>query len=293
MELRDLKAYLTLAQVLHFGEAAARQHVTQSALSKQIRRLEEALGGALFSRSAGRTQLTALGQGLLAEADELVRRAEQLPRSARELLAGQAGCLRIGFGESSNRLVPAAIARFRAARPQVTIELQDLSTHHQIMALNEGRLDLGFCRLPGPKGWPSLPVLTANFTAVLPQHYPAQLDLAALMDYPLACIRRDKAPSFHDHLMKYLAQQGLRPRQMQWLNDFAAGVALAAAGVAWTLVPGDVTQPRPEIRTLPIQDPDAGWTIGLIRPPGPASALVQAFWQTVASLAPQPMPRPA
>ena len=48
MELRDLKAFVTLGEVLHFGQAAARQHVTQSALSKQIRRLEADLGGELF-----------------------------------------------------------------------------------------------------------------------------------------------------------------------------------------------------------------------------------------------------
>ncbi|MGL6480740.1 LysR family transcriptional regulator, partial [Aeromonas caviae] len=58
MELRDLKAFVTLGEVLHFGQAAARQHVTQSALSKQIRRLEADLGGELFERNAGSTRLT-------------------------------------------------------------------------------------------------------------------------------------------------------------------------------------------------------------------------------------------
>ena len=51
MELRDLKAFVTLGEVLHFGQAAARQHITQSALSKQIRRLEGEFGGELFERN--------------------------------------------------------------------------------------------------------------------------------------------------------------------------------------------------------------------------------------------------
>ncbi|MGL4205672.1 MAG: LysR family transcriptional regulator, partial [Aeromonadaceae bacterium] len=68
MELRDLKAFVTLGEVLHFSQAALRQHVTQSALSKQIRRLEQELGGELFERSASSTQLTALGRTLYAEA---------------------------------------------------------------------------------------------------------------------------------------------------------------------------------------------------------------------------------
>ncbi|MGL5284545.1 MAG: LysR family transcriptional regulator, partial [Aeromonas sp.] len=50
MELRDLKAFVLLGELLHFGQAAQRQHVTQSALSKQIRRLEQALGAPLFER---------------------------------------------------------------------------------------------------------------------------------------------------------------------------------------------------------------------------------------------------
>jgi len=98
MELRDLKAFVTLGEVMHFGQAAARQHVTQSALSKQIRRLEAALGGELFERNAGSTRFTALGRALYGEACTLVAQSEQLARSARDVLAGNGGTLRIGFG---------------------------------------------------------------------------------------------------------------------------------------------------------------------------------------------------
>ena len=137
MELRDLKAFVTLGEVMHFGQAAARQHVTQSALSKQIRRLETALGGELFERNAGSTRFTALGRTLYGEACTLVAQSEQLARSARDVLAGNGGTLRIGFGVATKLLVPAAIARFRASRPGVAIELNDLSTHHQLLALAE------------------------------------------------------------------------------------------------------------------------------------------------------------
>jgi DNA-binding transcriptional LysR family regulator len=181
---------------LHFGQAAARQHVTQSALSKQIRRLEADLGGELFERNAGSTRLTVLGRALYADACTLVAQSEQLARSARDVLAGHAGTLRIGFGVATKLLVPAAIARFRASRPGVAIELNDLSTHHQLLALAEGRLDLGFCRLPAPKGWPVLPVVRAHFVAVLPAGYQGVAGLADLQEKPLAILRRDKAPSF-------------------------------------------------------------------------------------------------
>ncbi|WP_429142163.1 LysR family transcriptional regulator [Aeromonas hydrophila] len=284
MELRDLKAFVTLGEVLHFGQAAVRQHVTQSALSKQIRRLEEALGGELFERHASSTRLTVLGRALYQDASALVAASEQLGRTARDVLAGNSGTLRIGFGVATKILVPAAIARFRTERPQVTIELNDLSTHHQLLALSEGKLDLGFCRLPAPKGWHCLPVVRAHFVAVLPASYAGVRELADLVDKPLAILRRDKAPSFYDHLMNYLAQSGLRFRDIQYVNDFAAGVATAAADIAWTLVPSSTTIEHPDVLTLPLHDSEASWIIGLIRPPHSKGPLIDAFWQIVADL---------
>lgn len=281
MELRDLKAFVTLGEVLHFGQAAVRQHVTQSALSKQIRRLEEELGGELFERNASTTRLTVLGRALYEDAHTLVIQSEQLSRTARDVLAGNVGTLRIGFGVATKILVPAVIARFRAERPQVTIELNDLSTHHQLLALSEGKLDLGFCRLPAPKGWHAMPVERAHFVAVLPASYREVRKLADLVDKPLAILRRDKAPSFYDHLMNYLAQSGLRFQGIQYVNDFAAGVATAAAEIAWTLVPSSTTIEHPDVISLPLTESEACWAIGLIRPPNSHSPLADAFWQTV------------
>nr|WP_238427887.1 LysR family transcriptional regulator [Aeromonas jandaei] len=276
-----MKAFVTLGEVLHFGQAAVRQHVTQSALSKQIRRLEDELGGELFERNASTTRLTVLGRALYEDARSLVTASEQLSRTARDVLAGNVGTLRIGFGVATKILVPAVIARFRAERPQVTIELNDLSTHHQLLALSEGKLDLGFCRLPAPKGWHAMPVEQAHFVAVLPASYRDVKELADLVDKPLAILRRDKAPSFYDHLMNYLAQSGLRFQGIQYVNDFAAGVATAAAGIAWTLVPSSTTIEHPDVIILPLTESEACWAIGLIRPPNSHSPLADAFWQTV------------
>lgn len=284
MELRDLKAFVTLGEVLHFGQAALRQHVTQSALSKQIRRLEQELGGELFDRNASATRLTHLGRALYADAVQLVQESEQLGRTARDVLAGHSGILRIGFGVASNRLVPAAIARLRAERPQISIMLSDLSTHHQILALGAGELDVGFCRLPAPGQWPCLPVITAHFVAVLPAGYPADTRLEDLRDLPLAALRREKAPSFYDHQMHFLAQTGLRFYQQPPVSDFAAIVGLAAAGIAWGIVPSAYTMDHPQIRTIDLTDPAATWQIGMMRPPGTPNPLVQAFWEIVTKL---------
>ncbi|NAZ62687.1 LysR substrate-binding domain-containing protein, partial [Aeromonas caviae] len=91
--------------------------------------------------------------------------------------------------------------------------------------------------------------------------------------------------SFYDQFIHYLAQSGLRFQDIQYVNDFAAGIATAAAGIAWTLVPSSTTIEHPDVLTLPLGEADASWIIGLIRPPGNDNPLVAPFWQTVAELA--------
>jgi LysR family transcriptional regulator, benzoate and cis,cis-muconate-responsive activator of ben and cat genes len=285
MELRDLRGFVMLGEVLHFGRAALRLHLTQSALSKQIHRLETALGGALFERGPSGIRLTALGRSLYPDACAIVGQSDLLTARARDVTAGVAGTLRLGFGVASKDFVPALIARFRERRPEVKIELSDLSTHHQIEALGEGRLDLGFCRLPAPQGWPALPVVQARFVAVLPRAYPTGIELADLAAKPLILIRHAQAPSFHDYLMNYFARTRLRFAETLPANDFPAAVALAAAGVGWAIVPSSTAIDPLYVRAVPLTDPAAGWQIGLVRAPGAADILIEAFWAEAKALA--------
>ncbi|GAB7126291.1 LysR family transcriptional regulator [Silvimonas sp. JCM 19000] len=282
MELRDLRAFATLGELLHFGRAAERLHLTQSALSKQIQRVEIALGGPLFIRSARETRLTELGAALWPEAQQSLAQFDQLERKARAVLAGEAGTLRIGFGVGAKTLVPAAISRFRAMRPDVHIELFDLSSHHIVRALSEGKLDLGFCRLPAPAGWPYLPVVQARFVVVLPAHWPHIEHLRQLSGQRLVLIEHALAPAFHEHLLTFLAGQGLRVSDVQAVRDFVSGVTLAAAGVGWTVVPSSSVVDVPGVTVLPLDDPGASWAIGLMRPGAATGPLLEAFWQVVA-----------
>ncbi|KPC53737.1 LysR family transcriptional regulator [Amantichitinum ursilacus] len=281
MELRDLRAFAVLGELLHFGRAAERLHVTQSALSKQIQRLEYDVGGALFMRSARETRLTELGAALRPDAVQALAQIDQLKRKAQAVLAGEAGTLRIGFGIGAKTLVPAAISQFRKHRPDVHIELFDLSSHHIVRALTEGKLDVGFCRLPAPAGWPHLPVVQARFVAVLPDSYRDIAHLRQLSAQRLVLIEHTLAPAFHAHLMTFLAGQGVRISDIQPVRDFVSGVTLAAAGVGWTVVPSSTVVDVLGVRVLQLEDPAASWAIGLMRPASVAGPLVAAFWDVV------------
>ncbi|MGL5949659.1 MAG: LysR substrate-binding domain-containing protein [Aeromonas sp.] len=296
MELKDLTAFVTLAEVRHFGHAAARLHVTQSALSKQIKRLELSLGAELFVRTRRQTELTPFGRALYGPSLALVEQGQSLKRLASAVLSGQEGVLRIGFGVATHDLVPRALSAFRQTYPQVRVELSDLSTHHQLLALEEGRLDLGFCRLPAPNGWHAIPVSQGHFVAV----YPAALGdietISALAPLPLAVLKREQAPSFYDQLLSFLAaceRRALAEQAQGFIytgavNDFAAGIALAAAGLAWTLVPSALPINQAGVRSLALHDAGASWRIGLVHAPKPSLSdpLIRAFSAQVLALSP-------
>jgi DNA-binding transcriptional LysR family regulator len=84
--------------------------------------------------------------------------------------------------------------------------------------------------------------------------------------------------------MHYLAQSGLRFQDIQYVNDFAAGIATAAAGIAWTLVPSSTTIEHPDVLTLPSRRPTRAGSSGSFARRA-TIPLVAPFWQTVAELA--------
>ncbi|WP_341678012.1 LysR family transcriptional regulator [Niveibacterium sp. SC-1] len=284
IELRDLRAFVTLGETLHFRRAAERLHLTQSALSKQIQRLEEDFGGPLFERSPSATRLTRLGRALLPEATTLVEGANRLSRRAKAAAQGLVGSLRIGFGVTTKTIAPLAISRFRQLRPDVQISLHEMSTRHQYQAMIDGTLDVGFCRLPAPAGWPTLTAQQDSLLALIPESYPADITPEALVQYPLVTIDRTRAPAFYDHLINFFAQRGLDIASLQTVNAFTSAQALAAAGVGWAIVPGSFGPGGEGVRAIDFADERARWQVGLVRPPGEADALVSLFWEMVADV---------
>ncbi len=275
---------MTLGETLNFRRAADRLHLTQSALSKQVQRLEVFFGGQLFERSAGVTRLTRLGHALLPDATALLERANRLSLRGRQAAQGIVGSLRIGFGVTSKTIAPLAISRFRRLRPDVEVSLHEMSTRHQYQAMIDGTLDVGFCRLPAPDGWQTLAVQQDSLLALVPESYPDDITLEGLMQHPLVMIDRTRAPAFYDHLMNFLAVRGLHLAVRQTVNEFSSAQALATAGVGWAVVPHSFGPSGEGARALDFDDERARWQVGLVRPPGEADRVVSLFWQMVADV---------
>ncbi len=149
MELRHLRYFKTLADLLHFGNAAKKLFISQPPLSRQIRELEEELGATLFTRSNKRVALTDAGAYLKTEVDNLFSRLEEVKNSVRQIHLNESGTLKIGYISSVYQTQLAeALKEMGAAFPYVKTSLYEIPTLSQIKALEEGELDVGILRAP-------------------------------------------------------------------------------------------------------------------------------------------------
>src|SRR3954465_13975065 len=151
--LDDFAALAALADTLHFGRAADRLHVSQPALSKRLKKMEEAIAGPLVVRGYRDVRLTEAGRLMAERGRRLLQEAAAISALTQRAARGEAGLLRIGFGIASILgLLPDVLLRFRRACPEVQLQLRDMSTPDQISALANRDLDVGFVRRPVSDG---------------------------------------------------------------------------------------------------------------------------------------------
>jgi DNA-binding transcriptional LysR family regulator len=121
MELRQLRYFVTLAEELHFGRAAEREHIVQSALSQQVQRLERELGVRLLERSTHHVSLTAAGAVFLAEARQILAHVDRAAAAARRA-TGAAAPLRVGIIDASYDSMPQILHDVQATEPLLLAE---------------------------------------------------------------------------------------------------------------------------------------------------------------------------
>ena len=141
MELRQVQLFLAAAEEGSITAAARKMNLTQPALSRQIKALEEELDVELFTRGAHSVTLTAAGRVLVEEGKKLVERAERTIRRVRAEAAGEP--LRIGYAPSlAGPLLGLALERFSQVHPRVRVQLFDCSSTEMRDGLVEGRFDV-------------------------------------------------------------------------------------------------------------------------------------------------------
>jgi DNA-binding transcriptional LysR family regulator len=266
LELSELRAFLVLADHLHFSHAAEVLHVSQPALTKQMQRLEAKVSGRLLVRGYRKVALTPAGEILRDRARRLLREAEVAEQMARLAVNGKAGVLRIGFGIGSLAAgLPGILMRFRQQFPEVQVSMRDMSTPDQIEALHQGDIDVGFVRLPVESAeLVTVPVLEEMLVAAIPRGMSYRKGLFDLRNEPFVVISRSGSVSFFDHLVQTCRAAGFSPRIVQEVNELLTVLFLVQAGAGVSLVPSSASRMRvPNVRLLDTHLAEAKWKIGL------------------------------
>ncbi|RUP81622.1 LysR family transcriptional regulator [Alteromonas sp. KS69] len=196
---RNLQAFIHVAQSSTFAEAAIKLHLTQPALSSAIKKMEEQLGGKLFSRSTRHVALTKEGEALLPNAIRIMRDWDDTFGDIQNLFAMAKGRLTIAampsFAESH---LPHLLKRYHQLAPNINLRILDVVMENVIYEVSEGRAEMGFTFEPQQnEGLIFTPLFDDCFVVVVnPQHELAKaktVNWETCIEYPMVMMNRGSA----------------------------------------------------------------------------------------------------
>lgn len=249
MDVNQIRAFLAVAEELHFGRAAERLHMAQPPLSRTIKQLERTLGATLFDRNTRSVSLTASGQALLAPAREVLeslRRAETAVLSAEH---GEIGLVRISFAGLSTHRIVAQLARVvRSRRPGIQLELSSQNFAQPAMRkLVDGETDIALGR------WDVIPpdvsaevVMRDGLVIALPDTHALagmrSLPISSFATEPFVSLPPHEGAVLPDRLRRLARSEGFVANVAQLAPDTQTALALVSAEVGCHLTLRSVAQ---------------------------------------------------
>ena len=231
MELRQLKHFLTVGEAGSITAAAKKLRLTQPALSRQIKALEEELGIPLLERGAHSIALTTAGEVLLTEARKLLKASEDIVEKVLAAAVGEP--LRVGYAPSlAGEFLSIAIGRFTQFHPNVRVSLFDWSSAEMRSGLESGKLDLIVAApctgLPEPIRW--IAMREYGWRLVMPSGHPLerkeQISPEDLQGQKLLLYDREHYPDYWDRITGFFRDHGL---QAKVAGEFDGVSSLTAA----------------------------------------------------------------
>ncbi len=247
MNLRDLRYFVALAELRHFGRAADACFVSQPTLSTQIKKIEDELGVTLVERAPRKVMLTEAGAEIAQRARVVLHEIEQIRAIARRSLDPESGTLRLGiFPTLGPYLLPHVVPKLRQRFPRVELLLTEEKTEILLQLLQEGRIDAAVLALPLHEEQLHTELLFEEpFVLAVPSTHPLadtqRLGLDTIADERLLLLDdghclRDQALDVC-HLAGASEKDGFRATSLETLRQ------MVAAGVGVTLLPLLAVQP--------------------------------------------------
>lgn len=266
MQVNHARAFVAVAEELHFGRAATRLHMAQPPLSRMIRALEAELGAELFVRNPRNVTLTAVGEALLEPARELVMQSERMVHLARRVQLGETGNVRLGFsGASVSSIVSAMVRRVRTLRPDLTVTLQSAQLSQPgLERLMAGTLDAVVGRWDAlPAGVDSSTVASEHLVVALPEHHPLTrapfVSASDLATEPFIALPGGSGATLSSRLHELGRRGGFIPQIVETAQDSATQLLMVDAGAGIALTFSGVSENVP-VHTVVFKriEPDLG-----------------------------------
>jgi len=264
MELRHLRYFVTVAEELNVSRASARLRISQPAVSRQLRDLEEELGIALFRREKGGLRLTVAGETFLAHARDLLRRTGDAVKQMAAFREKPKETLTVGYIAPvlASVLTP-ALRRFSQQRPASEVILRELSPGEQVTALRDGRIDLALIGNPYSEIKEEFVMTVLKripLAAVLPDNHllalRKRIALPELEGEQFIGFAEDKFPGRNAAICAACQAAGFTPRVGPQVENLSALLAVVAAGKGVTLAPEEVGElPHPQAVFVRIAPP--------------------------------------
>lgn len=244
--LDQVRSFVAVAEELHFGRAAERMQMTQPPLSRQIQKLEKAVGAQLLERDNRRVALTGAGAAFLGEAYRLLNLVDGASDLARRVDAGAAGVVRVGFtAVSAISILGPLLRRLADALPDVEVLLSERVTAAQVDGIRRGELDVGLARPPFDTSLlRSTAILREPLMAVVPSGHPlasftAPLTPADFAGQPVIGYHPQQSRYFHELSARFLANA--HPRVEQRVHQVLTAILLVAADRGLALAPASAS----------------------------------------------------
>jgi len=247
VELRHLRYFVAVARERNFTRAAEKLHIAQPPLSRQVQQLEDELGIDLIESGSRPLRLSEAGRLFYEQAVQVLERIDEMKALVGRLHDADRDRFSIGFVASTlYGKLPEVIRAYRAARPKVELTLVELTSVEQIAALKEGRIDVGFGRIPLDD--PALErqlLRNEKLIAAVPANHAvlargSALRLADLATETLVVYPKAPRPSYADQVLSLFREAGLKPPAVQEVKELQTALGLVAAEMGVCLVPASV-----------------------------------------------------
>jgi DNA-binding transcriptional LysR family regulator len=209
---RRLKIFHTVARLLNFTKAAEELHMTQPAVTFQIRQLEEQFNTRLFDRTHNKVTLTPVGKQVYSYSDRILKLYEDMTRSITEMTGDVSGAVTLGASTTiAEYMLPLLIGEFKAKYPEVVINLRESNTEDIVNMVEKNEIDLGI--VEGSVNNKNLVVEECkmdHLVVIMPNDHvlasEKKLRVADFVSYPFIC--REHGSGTQETIMNYVEKYG-------------------------------------------------------------------------------------